>query len=436
MGNSRSTIARTSRRGGSGRYAWTLPLLIGAIVLSGWVMRPTSGPPSRAQDVQLWEIRSVDTMKTSRDKARDKLADASYDAAIDKQLSAIRSLGANYVALGTPYDDEFIPYLTRWVKHARQHKLKVWFRGNFSRWEGWFEYPKDMTPDEHLTATASFIKKNPDLFEDGDIFDPCPECENAKYWPQPAANGQFNEFLMSQKTVTESSFRQIDRQVMSNVFSVIGGRAREVMAPQTAAALGNVVTIDHYIKDPKNMGEYIHYFATDLGARTLVGEYGAPIPDINGDITEVDQAAHVDAVLGELYKGRRDVYGINYYVLSEGTTALLNDDGTEREAAQVVKKYFSPAVITGTVSNTLGDALDGVVVATSDGFSTVETDKNGYYTLVVPAEPVQISFESAVHLPVVEIIDVQVGGRVSQNVVMNPLEKNFLYKLKLFLLGK
>ena len=81
-------------------------------------------------------------MKYSRDLAREKLDDPSFDKIIDKQMADISATGANYVAIGTPYDAEFIPMLKRWVASARKHNLHVWFRGNFSGWEEWFDYPK------------------------------------------------------------------------------------------------------------------------------------------------------------------------------------------------------------------------------------------------------------------------------------------------------
>ena len=124
-----------------------------------------------------WEIKSIDTMKYSRDAAGAKLNDPTFDQTIEIQIKNIADLGATHVALGTPYDEKFIPYLSRWVAAARRNNLKVWFRGNFSGWEGWFEYPK-ISRDQHLAMTENFILSHPDLFRDGDIFSPCPECEN------------------------------------------------------------------------------------------------------------------------------------------------------------------------------------------------------------------------------------------------------------------
>lgn len=436
MKNSRYTGGRSKRaRRGYSPYLFMgfIPIVFG-IVLMFWPKPQAAG---RAAPKSMWEIQSVDTMKTSRDKARVKLNDLSYDSSINNQLAAVKSLGANYVALGTPYDDEFLPYLKRWVRIARQHKLKVWFRGNFSRWEGWFDYPKDMSPEEHLKATATFIENNPDLFEEGDIFDPCPECENAEHWPQPEANEAFNRYLEKQEEVSQAAFSKISKKVKSNVFSIIGGRAREVLTSETTeAVLDRVVTIDHYIKDPKNMGEYVDYFARKLGARTLVGEWGAPIPDVNGEMSQAEQAQYVEEILIELYKRKASVYGMNYYVLNEGTTAIINDDGTLREAAGVIKKYYSPAVITGTVKDTIGNPLEGVIITTEDGYSQTLSDKSGQYVLPVPTEPVQIAFGSTYHVPVVRAVNIIKSGPVTENATLDPLEKGVLYKLRLFFSGR
>src|SRR3989344_6298983 len=93
----------------------------------------------KKEDVR--RITSIDTMKYSRDVAREKLNSSSFDEVIDKQVSEISATGATHIAIGTPYDDEFLPFLKRWVVAARKYNLKVWFRGNLSGWEEWFGYP-------------------------------------------------------------------------------------------------------------------------------------------------------------------------------------------------------------------------------------------------------------------------------------------------------
>src|SRR3972149_11347222 len=91
---------------------------------------------------RFFQVQSIDTMKYSRDVAREKLKDFSYDKEIETQVKNIAETGASHVAIATPYDDEFLPFLRRWVKAAREKGLNVWFRGNFSGWENWFDYEK------------------------------------------------------------------------------------------------------------------------------------------------------------------------------------------------------------------------------------------------------------------------------------------------------
>src|SRR5690554_3348505 len=79
-----------------------------------------------------WEIQSIDTMKISRDLAREKSEDETFDEIINHQVKLIAETGATHVAIGTPYDEEFIPYMEKWVDASRRYDLNVWFRGNFS----------------------------------------------------------------------------------------------------------------------------------------------------------------------------------------------------------------------------------------------------------------------------------------------------------------
>ena len=124
-----------------------------------------------------WEIQSIDTMKFSRDLARERNGDEVFRKIIETNVQKIADVGANYVAIGTPYDEEFLPYLKVWVHAVRSSGLKVWFRGNLSGWEGWFDYPS-VSPQDHIEQIEEFIVNNSDLFEDGDIFTSCTECEN------------------------------------------------------------------------------------------------------------------------------------------------------------------------------------------------------------------------------------------------------------------
>jgi len=381
----------------------------------------------------IWEICSIDTMKTSRDKARENLYNLAYDANIKEELRIIKETGANYVAIDTPYDAEFLPYLRRWVKYSREANLKVWFRGNWSNWEGWFEYPKNMSSSQHLEKTNEFIVNNTDLFESGDIFDPCPECENAGFWPQPEADKDYQQFIRTQQEQTEASFRKIKKWVKVHQ-SIIGGRAKDVVTDkQTYNILGNIVAIDHYVKDAEGMDSYIKYFKNNFQTKTLVSEFGAPIPDMNGPMSGNEQAEFIEGILKILYQNRDSVEGLNYWVLSLGTTSLVSDSSNLKPAYEVLKKYFSPGLIQGNIKNSLGENLQNITVKTNDNFSKTKTDNNGNYNLTLPQGEYQLVLEDNQYAPQSKNFSITKSGNIeTANFTLDPKSSGLIYNLKLW----
>lgn len=382
---------------------------------------------------ELWEVKSVDTMKTSRDLAREKLHDNSYDTIIERDLMLIKDIGANYVAIDTPYDDQFLPYLRRWVKIARKTGLKVWFRGNFSSWEGWFDYPKNMTPQEHIRATAQFIDKNRDLFEDGDAFDPCPECENAQWWPQPQKNDEYNRFVSNQQVTLKNSFEKIGKKVHTNWTGIIGGRAREVLDANAVKSLDNLVAIDHYTSSVANMDSYIDYFANTFNAKTLVSEFGAPIPDMHGTMTDKQQAVFIDSMMNVFYENKEQVYGLNYFALGTGTTEIIDVKGNPKLAYETIKKYYSPATVSGVVTDQLGQKIKDVVVSANDKKSVSITDKDGDYSLTVPATDTDILIEKEQYTTQSKDINLTYNQAYVLNSILVPNNPSWLYRFRLWL---
>jgi hypothetical protein len=381
---------------------------------------------------EIWAVRSIDTMKTSRDLARQKLYDTAYDNTILKELTLIKDLGANYVTVDTPYDREFYPYLLRWVSLARYKGLHVWFRGNWSSWEGWFDYPKNMTPQEHLRTTTEFIEIHPELFADDDAFDPCPECENGGFWKQPNDNIAYNEFVANQQVVLKTSFAKIKKNVHTNWTSIIGGRAKEVLNANAISALDGLVTIDHYVKTPKDMETYVDYFLSQLNSQVLIGEFGAPIPDINGPINQNEQAKFVDSIFSVLYTKKQSVIGINYFALSNGTTEIIDLTGNPNQTYTVIQKYFSPGQITGVVRNTLGDVVKNEPVKTLDGRNISSTNSNGEFTLVVPAESTTITVGGGVYQPVQYKFNIESGDKKTIALQLSPAKANVIYRIRLW----
>jgi hypothetical protein len=310
-------------------------------------------PTAQQKRITWWQFQSIDTMKYSRDLARDKLNDPGFDLVINQQIRDIALTGATHVALATPYDDEFLPYLHRWVAFARKYGLKVWYRGNWSGWEKWFNYPP-INRAQHITKTREFILNHQDLFMDGDIFSACPECENGGPG-DPRETGSvedYRKFLIDEYKVTAQAFSDINRKVATNYNSMNADVAKIVMDKKTTQALGGLVVIDHYVDSPEHLAGDIDEIARLSGGKVILGEFGVPIPDINGNLTEKQQSEWLRDALDRL-SWKPYVTGMNYWVNVSGSTQLWDDQGHPRMAVGDLDKFYSPAIMQINIYNTL-----------------------------------------------------------------------------------
>lgn len=319
-----------------------------AILVYG-MMQLSSKQVQASDPVKFWEFQSIDTMKYSRDTAREKLKDPTYDIVIERQIKDIANTGATHVGIATPYDEEFYPMLERWVKMARKYHLKVWFRGNFSGWERWFEYEK-IDRATHMAKTREFIERHPDIFENGDVFSACPECENGGPG-DPRMNGDaagHKKFLIDEHKVAEAAFKKIGKNVDTRYNSMNGDVARLIMDPETTKALGGLVVVDHYVRTPEQLNEDISEYAKLSGGKVVLGEFGVPIPDINGNLSEIEQAEWLSEAM-PLLSQNDDLVGLNYWTNVGGSTELWDSTGKARAGVKSLKQAYSPNVIKGTV---------------------------------------------------------------------------------------
>lgn len=358
-------------------------LLVLSLAVAGFVILlrdavpevlPSYPPPSRFS----WSVQSVDTMKYSRDRARESLNNPAFDQIIESQIGEIAESGANTVALGTPYDEEFLPVLKRWVDSARRHKLHIWFRGNFSGWEGWFEYPR-ISPEEHIAKTDAFIRNHPELFADGDLFSSCPECENGS-WGDPRMVGNtegYRRFLLQEYAVSQAAFLALGKSVDTRYFSMNADVARLVMDQTTTRALGGRVTIDHYVNDPARLVSDIDEIARESGGEVMLGEFGAPIPDIHGSMTSEQQAQWLALAMTGLSKSKA-LRGVNYWTNTGSSTALW-DDGQARPGSRVLKTFFQPISVSGFVLDELGRPVNGASIRAGNNLAS--TDQYGHFVL-------------------------------------------------------
>jgi hypothetical protein len=186
------------------------------------------------------------------------------------------------------------------------------------------------------------------LFKDGDVFSACPECENGGPG-DPRMNGDVKghrEFLIEEYRATKEAFRSINKDVASNYNSMNGDVARLVMDKETTKALDGVVAIDHYVGTPEKLVSDIGEISRSSGGRIVLGEFGAPIPDINGDMTEEEQAAWLEKAMS-MFTITPELIGVNYWTNTGSSTELWDGDGKPKKAVSVVTKYFksAPAVV-------------------------------------------------------------------------------------------
>lgn len=328
---------------------------------------------------RFWKVQSVDTVKQSRDLAREKAGDLSYNAVIDRQMAAIAELGATHAAIDTPYDEEFVPYLTRWVSSARKHGLSVWFRGNFSGWEGWFSYPP-ISRQDHMRKLRSFILSHREIFADGDVFTPCPECENGLAG-DPRNTGDiagFRSFLIEEQRIAKAAFASISRDVVPGYMSANGDVAALVMDKATAALTGGVVAVDHFVASPEKLSSDFREFSERSDSDVAAGELGAPLPDIHGYMTDDEQARWLDRALSGL-AGVRRMQAVNYWVGFGGTTAIFDEAMRPKPAANILSSYYRPRLANGRVIGNNGLPVSGAIV--SSGAQKAIADREGRFSL-------------------------------------------------------
>ena len=381
----------------------------------------------------LFEVQSVDTMKYSRDVARQKLYDPSFDADIAFYTKSAAELGATHIALGTPYEKEFAPFLRRWVEAARKEGLSVWFRGNLAGWEGWFGY-KGITPKEHQESIYDFILQHPDLFRDGDVFTPCPECENGALG-DPRFSGtvpDFRQFLIDEHAIAKEAFRTIAREVEVGYHSMNGDVAALVMDKETTAHLGGVAAIDHYVKDAERFAFDVASLAEQSGGRVAVSEFGLPIADIHGNLEEEEQAEMVERLLQELYRQKESIAGVNYWVLAGGSTALLDENGRKREAFEKVAQYYKPVIVRGIIRDPFGNPLEGIPVVVGEHLFEVQTDSEGKYQFAVPRIHVEIEAGGENHGKATYAIMPDAPYLVEWNMVLEPVDPSLIYSARVW----
>ena len=306
---------------------------------------PTTAPLSG------WQIKSVSSMKETKDKLCGQ-DDATFVARwVDKAVE----LGVNYVAVETPYDSpscgNAVAYTKLWVDTIRSRGLHVWHRHMPLSFEGIYGVTKT-NGNSYLTMIGDYIRQNPTLFVEGDIFTPIPEPQNggingitycAQGVCQYQSKEQFNQWLRDAIDTANNSFSAIGLGGKTKVgyygfdgFVAWGDNNPDwngILEDATVTKMGNI-TIDHY---PELVNEKMIDGLNELHAKypttpIVIGEWGST--------STTDPVQQVVNSMGAA-KSAPYVVGFNYWHMGMGgNEALINSDFTNRVQFATVQSYF------------------------------------------------------------------------------------------------
>ena len=139
------------------------------------------------------------------------------------------------------------------------------------------------------------------------------------------------------------------------------------------------MVIDHYVPTPQKLEADIRQIAILSGGKIVLGEFGVPIPDIHGKLTEEAQSIWVDEALQRISK-ISELVGVNYWTSVGGSTEIWNEDGSPEKAVEVLTYYYTTKIISGRVVDELGKPIKNVRV--SSLYRNALTESNGEFSLV------------------------------------------------------
>ena len=310
--------------------------------------------------VNPWSVRSIDTQVISK-----HWLNVSRES-IKEQVDLIKSLGANYVAIGTPYDraDD----MRLWVDEIHNAGMNVWFRSHWNEWEGDEGQPSTLKAKDYLDKTYNFIKINPDLFHPGDSFTMCVEAEQVGVglgkrflnWDE------YKVFLLDQIYLSNQAFSEIGLKgkIHTNWLSTNGWVVENIFDEKLVSNIG-LITVDHFVGQTNTIGgvddsdELVEQTINDLNMfhnmfdkPIFLGEWGYQIYQ---NVPDVRQANVINKMYSKL-QTLDYLIGTNYWVHMGNTSSLFGDESgsniTPRFGAEVIKHFYTP---TSAIEENIGD---------------------------------------------------------------------------------
>jgi hypothetical protein len=330
-------------------------------------------------------IKSIDTMKESKDTANNQLTVTQIQQTIATTVLA----NVNYIAVSTSYD--FPDYLQKWADAIHQAGKHVWFRPHFNQWENDYGTTGIMTPGTYIGQLKSFILQHSSLFNSGDIFDGCAEPENGKYWSYYGGGGgwayngapnqltnEYNQFMIDLTQMENAAFFTLGIPGIETRFHSTNGTlavSPNSLYPTTVAAMG-VVVIDHYIgqsstQTPQQTAaaykQSVDQIYSIRKLPILFGEVGYSTEYVPDDTTQQNTITSMLSTFDTMPY----VLGMNYWVgadnIGDGTRIFTGSRGnwSLRPAGVTVGNYYKNKILSATSLGYPGDTntdskVDGI----------------------------------------------------------------------------
>jgi hypothetical protein len=299
-------------------------------------------------------------MRYSKDTVNSPVSEADRNTICDN----LATLDVTHISFSTPMD--YVSYASNWVASIRQAGKSVWFRGSINTFEGIYSESR-VTPktspaialgtasevlagtdtSSYLYKAYNFIKTNPTLFENGDIWGVYPEPENQEIGTE--ANKMFNtyaelgQWLVDLKTVSDSAFTDIGKTVTTGMTSLNGYTVKGNYIGSTYLSQIGRVTIDHYVAYAGYITDFdtIH---TNAGVDVYIGEMGLCS---SLGVTASEKPARLDEIMRDIYS-RSFIKGINYFQARGYTNEedIMEADYSLNDTAYVLQDYFMGTAFT------------------------------------------------------------------------------------------
>ncbi len=314
---------------------------------------PNYNQPELENSGSIWSVRSVDVDLISKQESP-----AASKEDIRNQVTNLKAIGVNYIAVGTLYDEN--ENMAMWADEIHSQGLHVWYKGSFAEWNGEAGKPPIMTKSKYLERTKWFILDNRNLFKEGDSFSfaSTPEVVGVGMGEKLMTWSEYKKFILKGMYISGEAFKEIglDGKIHTNWLPITEPVVLDKLDKKFVEKIG-LISVDIFGNQSQTQGElenssdYINEIEKSLDK--IYSEWQTPILiskwgyQVYQKVDDEKQQGVIDAVFN-LLKRKPYIIGVNYWTSSGGTTAILNKDENGnlnyRKSAETIKLYFDPSL--------------------------------------------------------------------------------------------